>query len=69
MLTIEQVYISDDLIDYLEKRNLGTQYKKVKSYILAGNYRQVKLKLREPKKDGIFYFRINKQYRAICEIH
>jgi len=66
MLTIKQVYISDNLIHYLEKRNLDTQYKKTKSYILSGNYRQVKLKLREPKKDGVFYFRINKQYRALC---
>ncbi len=65
---IEKIYLSDDLIDYLKKRKLEKQYKKTKKYILEGNYKQVQLKLKEPKKDKIYYFRINKQFRAICKL-
>jgi hypothetical protein len=31
---ITKVLISDDLINFIEKRNLGNQYKKAKDYIL-----------------------------------
>lgn len=65
---INKILISDDLIDFLEKRNLVKQYKKAKEYILKWFLRQVDLKLREPKKDKIVYFRINKQFRAICKL-
>ena len=65
---IEKVIISDDLIGFIEKRNLENQYKKVKNYILKWLFRQVNLKLRKPKKDKIYYFRLNNQYRAICKI-
>ena len=67
-MQIDRVIIADDLILYLEKRKLSDQYKKAKTYILAGNFRQVSLKLREPKKLGVYYFRINQQYRALCYI-
>lgn len=65
---IKEVLISDDLIKYLEDRKLDEQYKKSKEYILKWFLKQVKLKLKEPKKDKIFYFRINKQFRAICKL-
>lgn len=65
---INKVLISDDLIGFLEKRNLVNQYKKTKEYILKWYFKQVDLKLREPKKDKIYYFRLNKQYKAICKI-
>jgi len=65
---IEKVLISDDLIDFLEKRRLSEQYKKAKKYILKWLYKQVNLKLREPKKIGIYYFRINKQFRALAKL-
>lgn len=65
---IKAVLISDDLIKYLEDRKLDKQYKKSKEYILKWFLKQVKLKLKEPKKDKIFYFRINKQFRAICKL-
>ena len=65
---ISKILISDDLIEFIEKRNLINQYNKTKNYLLKWFFRQVNLKLREPKKDKIYYFRINKQYRAICKI-
>jgi hypothetical protein len=65
---ITKVLISDDLIDFLEQRNLWDQYRKTKEYILQWHLKQVQLKLRKPKKDKIYYFRINKQYRALCII-
>jgi hypothetical protein len=39
------------LINFIEKRNLGNQYKKAKDYILKWLFKQIDLKLREPKKD------------------
>jgi hypothetical protein len=65
---IQKILISDDLTYFIEKRNLYNQYKKATSYILKWLFKQVDLKLRQPKKDNIYYFRINKQYRAICRL-
>lgn len=66
-MIIEKVLISNDLIDFLEKRNLWKQYKKVKQFLLDWHFKSAKFKIREPKKDRNFYFRINKQYRAFCK--
>lgn len=54
----EEIYI----VSFLEKRNLLSQYKKAKQKILDGNFRE--LKLRKPKENAVWYFRINKQFRA-----
>jgi plasmid maintenance system killer protein len=51
-------------LEYLQKRNLVKQYKKAKNYILLWYFQSVDLKLREPKEDQIYYFRINKQFRV-----
>ena len=58
---IEEKYI----YDYLNKRGLVKQYQKAKNYLLVGNQLQVKFKEREPKGNAVWYFRINKQYRAL----
>ena len=65
---IKEVLISDDLINFLEKRNLEKQYKKAKEYLLKWYYSKIRFKLKEPKKDGIYYFRINLQFRALAKI-
>lgn len=49
----------------MEQRNLLKQYKKAKDYLLGGNILQTKFKERNPRGSGIWYFRINKQYRAL----
>ncbi|MCP4523631.1 MAG: hypothetical protein GY828_05460 [Candidatus Gracilibacteria bacterium] len=63
---IKTVVINEKSFLYLKNRNLVPQYKKAKNYIVSGYAFLVSLKLREPKKKGIYYFRINKQYRAFA---
>lgn len=67
-MVIKQILIWDKFIEYLEERRLIRQYKKAKKYILSWNYKQVDFKLREPKKDKVYYFRINKQFRAYATV-
>lgn len=55
-----------DLISYLEKRNLLPKYKKAKTFLLSEGFRLVDFKKRKPKKDEIWSFRIDKQFRALC---
>ncbi len=61
---ISHVVINTSSLEYLRERNLTQQYLKAKRYILSWNQRNVDLKIREPKSEWIWYFRINKQYRA-----
>ncbi|MFA5948513.1 MAG: hypothetical protein WC806_06155 [Candidatus Gracilibacteria bacterium] len=65
MKTIQEIFEKKDILPYLEKRNLLKQYKKAKDYLLKGNILQVKFKERNPKGSGIWYFKINRQYRAL----
>jgi len=58
------VYETREVFEYLEKRNLIKQYKKAKSYMLNWLYENINFKLRKPKSDKVYYFRINKQFRA-----
>lgn len=55
-------------VNYLESRNLIKAYQKVKKFLLSGNYLQVNFKIRQPKVAKIYYFRINKKYRALAII-
>ena len=63
---IQQIYEKKSVLPYLLKRSLLKQYKKAKSYLLEGNLLQVRFKERNPKGSGIWYFRINKQFRALA---
>jgi hypothetical protein len=60
-----QIFEEKKVLPYLVKRGLLTQYKKAKLYLLSGNILQTKFKERSPKGSGIWYFRINKQFRAL----
>jgi len=64
----KEIYINEDIIKYLEKRQLIKQYEKVEKFLKKWNFRQVDLRLREPKKDKIYYFKINKQFRLWCKM-
>ncbi len=68
MVKISQVLITPEALDYLIKRQLEKQYQKTKIFIIAWHFANVDLKIREPKEDRIWYFRINKQFRALCEL-
>ncbi len=67
-MEITELLINKKDIDYLVKRWLEKQYIKAKEYILDWNFKNVDFKIREPKKDNIYYFRINKQYRALVKL-
>lgn len=56
----------DDVLPYLEKRNLSKQYIKAKLSVEHGYTSGTQLRKREPKSDDVWYFRINRQYRALC---
>jgi len=62
---IENLFITPECFSYLEKRNLVAQFQKAKNYLLSNQAHQTRFKERMPKGSGIFYFRINRQYRAI----
>ncbi len=66
-MEITEILIGPKEIDYLIKRNLDKQYKKAKALILSGNLKIVDFKIRQPKSAGLYYFRINKQYRALAK--
>lgn len=63
-MKITQIIINKKSIEFIESRWLQKQYIKSKTFILDGHFKQVDFKLREPKKEEIYYFRINKQFRA-----
>lgn len=65
IILFEKINESEDVVIYLKKRNLISQYKKCKALLLIWLYKNVDFRKREPKTDDIYYFRINKQYRAI----
>lgn len=62
MIVVEK----SNIVVYL-KKNLTKQYLKVKQDICDNNFRAVDLKKRQPYSDNIWYFRINKKYRAFAE--
>lgn len=67
-MKIIKILETKKVLEFLFKRNLLSQYKKSKSYILIWLEKNVDFKLRQPKNLNIYYFRINKQYRAFLSI-
>lgn len=65
MPKIHQIFEHKEIPPYLEARGLLKQYLKAKLYLLAGNVLQVRFRERNPQGSGIWYFRINKQFRAL----
>ena len=68
-MKFKDILEDDFIVECLVKRNLLKQYKKAKKFILSGYPELVNLKLRESKKAWIYYFRINKQFRAFGKIY
>lgn len=64
-MQINNIYENEKILLYLYKRRLLNQYKKMKNMILSWNSINADLKERNPKGNNIWYFRINKQFRAI----
>jgi len=65
MPRVHQIFERKEILPYLEARNLLKQYLKAKRYLLAGNTLQATFKERNPQGSGVWYFRINKQFRAL----
>lgn len=63
---ISRVIIEKQEVKYLEQRQLIKSYKKQKNLILKGNTDSVDFKLRKPKQEQIYSFRLNKKFRAFC---
>ena len=53
------------VVDYLQKRQIEKPYLKAKKYLEKNQLKIVSFKLRNPKSEGVYYFRITKKYRAI----
>lgn len=64
MKKISQIREDEEIYTYLEKRGFIIQYKKAKTYLLWGHTHLVDFKIRKPKLNNIYQFRINKQFRA-----
>lgn len=60
-----RVFEEVGVIGYLKERNITKPYLKAKQYIEMGYFGQVDLRKREPKAEGIYYFKITKKYRAL----
>ncbi|MBK5213039.1 MAG: hypothetical protein JJE55_05190 [Flavobacteriaceae bacterium] len=60
-----KVLEEDGIVEFIKKRNLEKPYLKAKKYMEMGFYEVVDLRKRKPKTANIFYFKINKKYRAI----
>lgn len=65
-MQIKNILERDDILLELEKKNLLTKYKKAKNFILENHSKLVDLKKRKPKKDEVWQFRIDRQFRAYC---
>lgn len=61
-----EVYeLDENVLAYLTKRNIVSQYKKAKELLKQRQFKTIQFKKRQPKTNGVYYFRINKKYRAL----
>lgn len=65
-MRIDLVLETEEVARYLKSRDLISQYKKVKNYILMGRILSVRLKKRQPKEYNVWSFRVNKKFRAFA---
>jgi hypothetical protein len=56
---------SEKVLQYLQERNLVKPYIKAKLLLENGDLQSASFRKRRPKHLEIYYFRINKKYRAI----
>ena len=64
MPEVSEIIEYKNIHSYLEARGLLKQYQKAKQILLSGDWDRVRFKEREPQNSGIWYFRINKKFRA-----
>jgi len=64
-----KVFEKSDVVKYLKKRQLEKPYFQAKQFLEKGLYELVDLRKRQPKHHNLFYFKINRQYRAVGYIN
>ncbi len=62
---ISRIFIDRKVEKEIRKKHLTTLFQKAIDYLKDGNFPAVQFKKRRPYKTQKYYFRINKQYRAI----
>lgn len=67
-MKINNILEDEWIFEFLEKRTLVNQYKKAKDNVFKNINSKNYFKERKPKWSNIWYFRINKQFRAIWTI-
>ena len=58
------VFEEKNILPFLQKRNLLSRYSKCKNFLREDLLKVVDFKIRKPKSQGIYSFRINKKFRA-----
>ncbi len=61
-----KVFENDDVVDYMQKHQLVSLYIKAKEKIERDDFRSVQLRKRQPHSNNIWYFRIDRKYRALA---
>lgn len=56
---------SEKILQFLKSRKILDSYIKAKTLLENGDLKSPRFKKRKPKALAFYYFRINKQYRAI----
>lgn len=65
-MKIVEIIERKEIVLYLKRRNLLRQYKKAKNFLLSGNFYLADFKKRQPFQNKIWYFKINRQFRALA---
>ena len=63
-MKVNIIYEDEWILEFLSKRNLLNQYKKAKNNLVQNINSNNYFKERMPKWSNIWYFRINRQFRA-----
>jgi hypothetical protein len=64
MIKIDDILESKEVVEYLKSRGISEQYRKARDMIIGGFPQKFDFKLRKPKIEKVYQFRINKKYRA-----
>jgi len=62
----EEIREHKKVLAYLNLRDLCKKYQKQKHFLLEGKLQSVDFKKRKPYSKDIYYFRVDKKFRAYC---
>ncbi|PID84466.1 hypothetical protein CSB09_00905 [Candidatus Gracilibacteria bacterium] len=67
-MEFKEIIESEGVVRFLKRKQMIKSYLKAKYFLEKGFLQNVDFKIRQPKQAGIYYFRINKQYRALGKV-